>query len=454
MFPIAWAVVQVATSETWSWFVDLLKSDLGLVDGLGWALVSDMQKGLIYAVKDLLPMIKHRMCARHIYARWRKNTMARSFKLNFGAFIGVLTSPRCTNSWIQMTTLKGGETAVEELLKKWPISGWCQAFFNDFVKCEVINNNMCETFNGVILESRSKSIISMLEDIRQYVMTRIAIKREYTKKWRCDCGPSIIPKIEKERQKSAKWQVEWNGGASHEVYWDNLILNEREGYVVLLADEMCSCGKWQKSSIPCQHSLATIAFVGADPLNYVSDWLKKDRYLKAYSFVLNPVRGRSFWPISVEGSLLPPMARRMPGRPVKKRKRKPLESKSKSKTKLSREGRAFKYSICHVEGHNKLSCPKRASFFIDSNDSNHEPTKPTNVSLGGEGACTDGIVIGREAPKSTAFISPSELIRMGNRGATHGQQQKQNEQSQSAEFTTSKLSTQQSITAVATKEKF
>lgn len=44
--------------------------------------------------------------------------------------------------------------------------------------------------------------------------------------------------------------------------------------------------------------------------------------------------------------------------------------------------------------------------------------------------------------------------RMGNRGATHGQQQKQNEQSQSAEFTTSKLSTQQSITAVATKEKF
>lgn len=44
--------------------------------------------------------------------------------------------------------------------------------------------------------------------------------------------------------------------------------------------------------------------------------------------------------------------------------------------------------------------------------------------------------------------------RMVNRGATHGQQQKQNEQSQSAEFTTSKLSTQQSITAIATKEKF
>ena len=71
-------------------------------------------------------------------------------------------------------------------------------------------------------------------------MTRIAIKREYTKKWRCDYGRGMVSKIEKEMQKSAKWQVEWNGGASYEVYWDNLILHEREGYVVVLQYQMCS----------------------------------------------------------------------------------------------------------------------------------------------------------------------------------------------------------------------
>ena len=46
MFPVAWAVVQKETSETWSWFVGHLRSDLCMGDGLGWSLISDMQKVL------------------------------------------------------------------------------------------------------------------------------------------------------------------------------------------------------------------------------------------------------------------------------------------------------------------------------------------------------------------------------------------------------------------------
>lgn len=41
---------------------------------------------------------------------------------------------------------------------------------------------MCETFNGIILEARSTPIINIIEDIKQYVMARIAIKTNYTKK--------------------------------------------------------------------------------------------------------------------------------------------------------------------------------------------------------------------------------------------------------------------------------
>lgn len=128
----------------------------------------------------------------------------------------------------KLSTLKGGIKAIEELLEKWPISSWCQTFFNDLVKCEVINNNMCETFNGVILESMSKPIIVMLEDIRQYVITQMAVKRQYAIKWKIVCGPNIIAKIEKETKKCSKWHVEWNGGAYHEVYMDNLVQHVRK----------------------------------------------------------------------------------------------------------------------------------------------------------------------------------------------------------------------------------
>ena len=95
-----------------------------------------------------------------------------------------------------MRNLKGGDKAVEELLEKWPIQGWCQAFFTSLIKCEVIDNNICEVFNGVILEARSKLVISMLEDIRQYVMTRIAVKRDYTSKWKGEYGLNITVKLE------------------------------------------------------------------------------------------------------------------------------------------------------------------------------------------------------------------------------------------------------------------
>lgn len=44
MFPIAWAIVEKETTESWTWFIEQLKSDLCMGEGLGWSLVSDMQK--------------------------------------------------------------------------------------------------------------------------------------------------------------------------------------------------------------------------------------------------------------------------------------------------------------------------------------------------------------------------------------------------------------------------
>lgn len=39
----------------------------------------------------------------------------------------------------------------------------------------------------------------------------------------------------------------------------------------------------------------------------MSEWFRKETYLKAYQFLVDLVRGRTFWPISQKGPLLPPM---------------------------------------------------------------------------------------------------------------------------------------------------
>ena len=44
MFPIAWAALGVENTDNWLWFFQLLRDDLGLNDGAGWTIISDMQK--------------------------------------------------------------------------------------------------------------------------------------------------------------------------------------------------------------------------------------------------------------------------------------------------------------------------------------------------------------------------------------------------------------------------
>ncbi|WVZ53692.1 LOW QUALITY PROTEIN: hypothetical protein U9M48_004597 [Paspalum notatum var. saurae] len=68
IYPVAWAVVEMETNDTWDWFTYLLCRDLQIGDGDGWVVISDQQKGILKAVETWLPRAEHRNCARHIYA--------------------------------------------------------------------------------------------------------------------------------------------------------------------------------------------------------------------------------------------------------------------------------------------------------------------------------------------------------------------------------------------------
>nr|GEU84127.1 multidrug resistance-associated protein 5 [Tanacetum cinerariifolium] len=54
IYPMASAVVNVENKDNWTWFLELLKEDLGCSRGNGLALMSDQHKGLIEVVKDIM----------------------------------------------------------------------------------------------------------------------------------------------------------------------------------------------------------------------------------------------------------------------------------------------------------------------------------------------------------------------------------------------------------------
>lgn len=44
IFPIAYAVVEGENSESWRWFMQLLATDIGIVNSNAWTFMSDRQK--------------------------------------------------------------------------------------------------------------------------------------------------------------------------------------------------------------------------------------------------------------------------------------------------------------------------------------------------------------------------------------------------------------------------
>nr|GFA43750.1 pentatricopeptide repeat-containing protein [Tanacetum cinerariifolium] len=85
IFPIAWAIMSVENKDNWSWFLDLLADDLELPNGIGLTLMSNQHKGLTEAVKDVMPLVEHQQCARHIYEGFRKQFSGVEFRELFGA---------------------------------------------------------------------------------------------------------------------------------------------------------------------------------------------------------------------------------------------------------------------------------------------------------------------------------------------------------------------------------
>ena len=61
--------------------------------------------------------------------------------------------------------------------------------------CDAVENGISESFNSAIVEARKKPIITMLEEIRVYVMERMFNQKKKGEKWNLPICPSIRRRI-------------------------------------------------------------------------------------------------------------------------------------------------------------------------------------------------------------------------------------------------------------------
>ncbi|XP_072054927.1 uncharacterized protein [Arachis hypogaea] len=202
IYVVAWAIINIENKEE-------LEMVFGLHDDLG------DYKGLISAVEEVMPQVHHRFCVWHLWQnfnkQWKDLELRRLFwdaarSTTFQDFIG------------NMDKIKRVNEEAWTYLNKWSRYSWTKSQFSHRPKLDNICNNACEVFNARIKEVRSKPIITLLEEVRMFVMRSIA-KNKIKLNNHIEKLPLVIQsRLEKVRKESKNWVPIWTGDEDYEKF--------------------------------------------------------------------------------------------------------------------------------------------------------------------------------------------------------------------------------------------
>ncbi|XP_025694796.3 uncharacterized protein [Arachis hypogaea] len=401
ILPIAYAVVEAETKDSWRWFLLNLCDDLG-VDKIRWCtFMSDQQKGLIPTFDELLPGIDHRFCVRHLYSNFRKRFPGVQLKM----MMWKAAKATYVQEWERrMKEIQQVDQGAYNHLMEIPAKYWSKSRFNYFPRVDTLVNNMCECFNSVIVEAREKPIVSMLEDIRVYLMNRWSDNRQSIVTYAGEILPKINKKTEREFDKGGEWLAIYAGRDKYEVSSSQ---GNRAKFVVDLNLHECSCRKFQLTGYPCEHAMSCIRKMCLDVKNYVNKCYRKETYVDCYQHVIYPLNGPNLWSRTENDDVLPPVFRKPIGRPKLRRNKTGDEPRNNGPlSKLARTGQQQKCSYCFALGHNKRTCPRKRKMEAAAN-------KQNATAQSKKGAGTTRTPKPNKIPAKTTHSQQQEFIQRG-----------------------------------------
>ncbi|XP_075080261.1 uncharacterized protein LOC142165787 [Nicotiana tabacum] len=172
----------------------------------------------------------------------------------------------------------------------------------------------------------------MLEEIRHKIMNRNNDMRKFVEIWISDISPMARMILEENKELSRRCKVRFNGQDSFEI---------EEGdkrFIVNLVAKTCICRSWMLRGIPCRHALCSYYHLEQDPEQHVKFWYRKEIFLKAYKYYLQPMPNMKMWPESNNPVIESPEPNSMSGRPKICKRKVKYEPKKAKYGKISKKG--------------------------------------------------------------------------------------------------------------------
>ncbi|XP_062075292.1 uncharacterized protein LOC133779335 [Humulus lupulus] len=310
-------------------------------------MMSDRQKGLENAVGAIFSGCEVRYCVRHLHANFKKEYPGLLLKQLLWAAANTTTQAEFARAMQEVKDVSDG--AYNWLAGKNP-KEWSKSHISEYPKCDILVKNLCESFNAAILDARDKPIITLLEKIRFWLMSRFYNKKAELEKMTQPVGKRILKIIEKQKEVAKHCLVTRSDKFQFQVQCSN-----GSALVVDLEFRTCTCRRFQLSGLPCGHALATIWFMGGNVFDYVHGFYKQESLQKAYEQSVHPMPSPDMWPQTGLNPIDPPPETKLPGRPKKSRRRETDEPPPSLK-KARRTGQVKTCRNCLKTGHRRETC--------------------------------------------------------------------------------------------------
>ncbi|KAG5525661.1 hypothetical protein RHGRI_032085 [Rhododendron griersonianum] len=341
LFPLCFGVVDSENNDNWLWFMEKLH---GILDEERRVVfISDRHRGIKEGIAKVFPSSFHAYCLYHLKGNLRTALASTNVKYKeslIRVFSKCAYAPTVAKFNQHMgNLLKHGGAAVVHFLSELPNERWANVFFPG-QRYGAMSSSLAECFNSWILKESELPVLNMVDRIRKKMMKSMCLRRERASKWEQVICPYGESRLENLYDLVKTWKVIPSSADIFEVDTDPSVR-------VDIGRRTCSCCWWQLNGFPCCHAVCAIKYSGKDLNLYVERYFHVESYRQVYSKPIYPVASLLKGDVVDCGtSILPPLSKKPPGRPKKKRIRSNGE-----KVREMKCGRCGK-----MGNHNKLTC--------------------------------------------------------------------------------------------------
>ena len=252
-FIIAFAIVPTENFKYWSFFLRSLEKAYNLSSRVNLVILSDLEKGLAQAVRDILPSANHSFCVYHleknikvIYRTTTNGLIWRAAK--------TLSTRDFESTLSQLGQEKGSQ--IERFLRSLPASSWASSHF-PVPRFGHVTSNIAESVNSAILPERKQTPFYILTGICRRITASVIQARSRISGLADTDLPKPLQKTLRKLKELARSLrvIRCTNSSLFEVQES---VNSVSYRIFNAESKHCSCKKHAEFGYPCEHIYAVI----------------------------------------------------------------------------------------------------------------------------------------------------------------------------------------------------